>query len=165
MVPSLRPSREHRFTVRPLGAGGAPSRRIIPFFYFSLHPERKASRQAGGQVAPPLRVSNEHILIVRVPRARGAIWLPDRPFFAPSKRVTGLPFTARVQRGPSEAARCASKKGKRLPATSFSAHPSTLSPPSPSSAPRPWPVPAPSRRRGVVAERFRQRPSCALHLF
>jgi hypothetical protein len=54
----------------------------------------------------------------------------------PDKRVTGLPFTARVQRGPSEAARCASKKGNRLLATFSSAHPSNPSPPSPSAAPR-----------------------------
>src|SRR5437016_4062017 len=33
---SLRPSREHRFTVRTLGAGGAPSHRILTFF--SAHP-------------------------------------------------------------------------------------------------------------------------------
>jgi len=63
----------------------------------------------------------------------------------PDKRVTGLPFTARVQRGPSEAARCASKKGNRLPATFSSARPSTPLPPSPFSAFRLWPALAPSR--------------------
>jgi hypothetical protein len=61
----------------------------------------------------------------------------------PDKRVTGLPFTARVQRGPSEAARCASKKGNRLLVTFSSAHPSTPSPPSPSSAPHLWLAQAP----------------------
>ncbi len=67
---SLRPSREHRFTVRTLGAGGAPSRRT----YCS---------------------------------------------FVPSKRVSRLPFTACVQRGPSEAARCASTEDHQAPFSSF----------------------------------------------
>ena len=83
----------------------------------------------------------------------------------PEKRVTGLPFTARVQRGPSEAARCASKKDNRLPATSSSAHPSTPLPPSPSAAPRPLLVQAPSQPPTDVEETLRQRPSCAPHLF
>jgi len=124
----------------------------------------------------------------------------------PDKRVTGLPFTARVQRGPSEffdfpegvsrlfftarierpplyrggsaskknglpapshhseAARCASKKGNRLPATSFCAPLSTPSPPSLCAAPRPSLAPAPSPLRGVVAETLQQKPSYALPL-
>jgi hypothetical protein len=83
----------------------------------------------------------------------------------PDKRVTGLPFTARVQRGPSEAARCASKKGNRLPATFSSAHPSTPSPPSLCAAPRPWLVQAPSQPPTDVGGTLQQTPSCAPHLF
>jgi hypothetical protein len=81
------------------------------------------------------------------------------------KRVTGLPFTARVQRGPSEAARCASKKGNRLPATFSSAHPSTPSPPSLCAAPRPWLVQAPSQPPIDVGGMLQQTPSCAPRLF
>src|SRR5438034_1845166 len=90
---------------------------------------------------------------------------PTQSGRCPDKRVTGLPFTARVQRGPSEAARCASKKGNRLPATFSSAHPSTLSPPSLCAVHHLWLALAPSRLRGAAAETLRQRPSCAPHLF
>jgi hypothetical protein len=166
-------------------------------------------------MASPLRVSNEHCFIVRVPRAMeisssssliplsssGRRWMAvvlltapiegapfhrarsgsrrsTQPshhsffyFFStqcgryPDKRVTGLPFTARVQRGPSEAARCASKKGNRLPATFFCAPLSIPSPPSPSAAPRPWLVQAPSRPPTDVGGMLQQTPSCAPHLF
>ena len=82
-----------------------------------------------------------------------------------NKRVTGLSFTARVQRGPSEAARCASKKENQLPATAFCARPSIPSPPSLCAAPRPWLALAPSRRQGAASETLRQKASCAPHLF
>jgi len=52
---------------------------------FVLHRERKASPQEGGQMAPLLRWSNEHYFIVRVPRAREAIWLPSPPVPLPLK--------------------------------------------------------------------------------
>jgi len=49
-------------------------------------------------VLAPLRQSSEHILIVRAPGARD------------QHGCHSTAFTAYVQRGPSEAARCASKK-------------------------------------------------------
>ena len=57
--------------------------RIFSSSTFFLHSEWKVSPQEGGQVAPPLRVSNEHSFIVRVPRARGATWLPSTFSSAP----------------------------------------------------------------------------------
>jgi len=102
--------------------------------------------------------------------SRGAAGL----FF--TARIEGPPFhrgaSASKKNGPaappsylSEAARCASKKGNRLPATISSAPLSTPSPPSPCAAPHPWLVPAPSRRRGAAGETLRQRPSYAPHRF
>src|SRR3989442_917630 len=78
MLVYVRPSNEALLRARVPGA----HRPTCVFFQsflsstFLLYPERKASPQEGGQVAPPLRVSNEHCFIVRVPRARGA---PGRP--------------------------------------------------------------------------------------
>jgi len=62
------------------GVGGMiPTARIFPIFHFIFR---------GSLVDPQLRASNEHILIVRVPRAGGRPGYPSHP---------------------SEAARCASK--------------------------------------------------------
>ena len=77
----------------------------------------------------------------------------------------GSSSTARIERPQFYRGGSASKESYLAALTFFSAHPSTLSPPSPSEAPRPWLVPAPSRRRDVVAETLRQRASCAPHLF
>ena len=65
----------------------------------------------GSLVDPPLRASNEHIPIVRVPRARGRSGYPSHP-----SKLARCPFRggadgssiARVQRGESATARCAS---------------------------------------------------------
>src|SRR6266850_4243472 len=68
---------------------------------------------------PFLRALNEHCLTVRVLRARRIVWpLPPFPSSFPSLKgsgnsnegMVGLSSTARVQRGPSQAARCASKE-------------------------------------------------------
>jgi len=61
-------------------------------------------------VVVPLRPSSEHILIVRVP---GAVCHTGSPNLSFSILGGGLAesLTARVQRGSSETARCASKGG------------------------------------------------------
>jgi hypothetical protein len=65
-------------------------------------PTRRTSRQEDGQVAPPLRVSDEHCFIVRVPRAVEILILfaplPPVSRMLQNKRVTGLSFTARVEK-------------------------------------------------------------------
>ncbi len=71
------------------------------------------------KVCPLLRASNEHILIVRVLRARRTSERSLSFFPHLHQRTAWLnPLTARIQRGPSEAARCASKgdqAGRPLP--------------------------------------------------
>ena len=124
-----------------------------------------------------VRPSNEALLRARVPGAH-------RPTCVPSQSFSSSTFTLHSEWKTSPQAggwgapslRASSdhrfivgalraRRMVQLLATFFSARPSTPSPPSPSSALRPWPVPAPSQRRGAAAERFRQRSSCALHLF
>jgi len=73
----------------------------------------------GSLVDPPLRASNEHIPIVRVPRARGRSGYPSHP-----SKLARCPFrggadgssTARVQRGEPATARCASTEDHQSPA-------------------------------------------------
>ena len=73
----------------------------------------------GSLVDPPLRASNEHIPIVRVPRARGRSGYPSHP-----SKLARCPFRggadgssiARVQRGESATARCASTEDHQAPA-------------------------------------------------
>ena len=127
---SLRPSREHRFTVRTLGAGGTPSRRTITqFLSFSpfLHPERKASRQEGNQVAPSLRVS-EKGLYCHSSKGAARLFFTARIEGPPFHRGTTLPdfpyqgwpnwsLTARVQRGPSDSSYLPLGEWPRLPFT------------------------------------------------
>src|SRR6267143_1207957 len=100
----------------------------------------------------------------RVEELSSIYMVPPSSLAFASWKGTLVGLCAAVQRGPSEAASCASKKGNRLPATSFCARPSTPSPPSLCAAPRLWPVLAPSQRRGAAAETLQQRPSCAPHL-
>ena len=72
-------------------------------------------------VDPRLRASNEHILIVRILQARrmACVTAPSSP-----SKLAGFPFTggwpawaptACLQRGPSQAARCASKEDHQSP--------------------------------------------------
>ena len=144
---SLRASRDHRFIVGPLRA-----RRMVRLLHSCLSEAARCASTEGHQ--SPI-ASLVLFFLASLPLVRKLFWI---------KRVTGLPLTARVQRGPSEAARCASKNGNRLSATSFCARPSTLLPPSLSSAHRPSPAPAPSQLQGAAAETFRQTLSCALPL-
>ena len=135
------------------------------FYLFSTqsgkHPDKRAARwllhcacrKRAYTVTPQreqpdcssLRASRDHRFIVGPLRVRRMVWLFPSYF--------------------SAVARCASKKGNRLPAIFSSARPSTPSPPSLCAAHRPWLVLAPSRRQGAAAETLRQRPSCAPHLF
>jgi hypothetical protein len=72
---SLRTSREHRFTVRTLGAGGAPGRRTITFS--SAHPST---------LSPPSLSAAPRPWLVRAPsRRQGAAveTLQQRPSCAP----------------------------------------------------------------------------------
>jgi hypothetical protein len=65
-----------------------------PFRAGATHSDWKAPPQEGCQVAPPLRVLNEHCSIVRVPRARGTAWPPDLLFFSPPTRAQIVPDQA-----------------------------------------------------------------------
>ncbi len=57
----------------------------------------------------PLRASNEHRFTVRVLRAKGHTGFPNLSFsLSPYRGWSVWSPTARVQRGPSQAARCAS---------------------------------------------------------
>ena len=77
----------------PLYRGASASRKdCLPSPFFS--PSSPTSLDEGGLVDPQLRASNEHILIVRVPRARGR---PGHPHFlllanasSPSAPVRGF---------------------------------------------------------------------------
>ncbi len=128
---------------------------------------RGASASIKNGPAAPLPI----LLRPRVTRAQKIIPLHSLlfPFTRAENILTrgrpGSSSTARVERAHSYRARSASKGSYLAALTSFSAHPSTPSPPSLCAATRPWPVPAPSRHRDAAAERFRQRPSSAPHLF
>jgi len=83
----------------------------------------------GSLVDPPLRASNEHIPIVRVPRARGRSGYPSHP-----SKLARCPFRggadgssiARVQRGESTTARCASTEDHQAPSIPAPSHRSEL---------------------------------------
>ena len=162
---------------------GCPSNPFhLSSFTLFLHPERKASPQEGGQVAPPLRVSNEHCFpFASYPHRRG--WNGCAGRFAPSDVLSCSPPSHSCADGSETSGwldcpslRASSDhsfivgalRARRMvqsPATFFCARPSTPSPPSLCAAHRPWLVRAPSRRQGAAAETLRQRPSCAPHLF
>ncbi len=72
------------------------------FLQFSLY--------GRASVVVPLRPSSEHILIVRTPGAVGHTGFPNLSFPFLGGGLVESP-TARVQRGSSETARCASKGG------------------------------------------------------
>jgi len=62
--------------LHPFPCSGSTGLTWVPFqsfssfiFYFLPPPRAEGIPQKGDQVAPPLRVSNEHCFIVRVPRA------------------------------------------------------------------------------------------------
>jgi hypothetical protein len=76
--------------------------------------------QAWGLNDLPLRASDEHILIVRVPRAQsGLIESSISP--TSQKRGASLLFTARIERPPFYRGGSASKKSARCPVDSLSA--------------------------------------------
>ena len=128
----------------------------------------------GSLVDPRLRASNEHILIVRVPRAGGrpghpSLFLPPTSDLAryPSGMGADRSSTARVQRGESATARCASTEDHQAPSPPKSPLPAGLSASIPRSSSlherlslRPHPSRSPSPLPSLLDVSTSSRPWC-----
>ncbi len=111
--------REHRRSSASIPSRVPRARRTPRRSLCSLR-ARSCPSWKGGLVDPRLRVSNEHILIVRVPRAKRTTRLPfPLVSFSLSSLTSQRPgscvdSTAAVERGPSQGARSGSKESTQL---------------------------------------------------